>query len=233
VPCCIRARIAGYGQLIVDECHHLSAASFELVARRSKARYVLGLSATVARKDGHHPIIFMQCGPVRHRVDPKSQAAQRGFEHRVRLRETSFRLPPGMDADRLSIPALYTALAQDEARNALICDDVLTALAAGRCPLVLTERRDHLETLQARFKGFTRNLVVLRGGRPGTERWAMSCGNPPTNFTPTRGGSQVRVEMVLLRTMSVVGAIFTTQITFPRDHGRVAAPRDEPLHLNE
>lgn len=164
--------IAGYGQLIVDECHHLSAASFELVARRSKARYVLGLSATIARKDGHHPIIFMQCGPVRHRVDPKSQAAQRGFEHRVRLRETSFRLPPGMDADRLSIPALYAALAQDAERNALICDDVLTALAAGRCPLVLTERRNHLETLQARFEGFTRNLVVLRGGMATAERRA-------------------------------------------------------------
>jgi superfamily II DNA or RNA helicase len=57
--------IAGYGHLVVDECHHLSAASFELVARRSKARYVLGLSATVARRDGHHPIIVMQCGPVR------------------------------------------------------------------------------------------------------------------------------------------------------------------------
>ena len=61
--------VGDYGHLIVDECHHLSAVSFELVARRSKARYVLGLSATVARKDGHHPIIFMQCGPVRYRVD--------------------------------------------------------------------------------------------------------------------------------------------------------------------
>jgi superfamily II DNA or RNA helicase len=50
--------VADYGHLIVDECHHLSAVSFELVARRSKARYVPGLSATVARKDGHHPIIL-------------------------------------------------------------------------------------------------------------------------------------------------------------------------------
>jgi superfamily II DNA or RNA helicase len=162
--------IAGYGQLIVDECHHLSAASFELVARRSKARYVLGLSATVARKDGHHPIIFMQCGPVRHRVDPKVQAARRGFAHRVQLRETNFQLPPKMDSDRLSIAALYAALAQDEARNALIVEDVLTALDAGRCPIVLTERRDHLETLHARLKGFTDNLVVLRGGMTAIER---------------------------------------------------------------
>lgn len=69
--------VGNYGHLIVDECHHLSAASFELVARRTKARYVVGLSATVARKDGHHPIIFMQCGPVRHRVDARVQAAER------------------------------------------------------------------------------------------------------------------------------------------------------------
>ena len=137
--------VAGYGQLVVDECHHLSAASFELVARRSKARYVLGLSATVTRKDGHHPIIFMQCGPVRHRIDAKSQAAQRGFEHSVRLRQTDFRLLPGKEADRLSISAIYAALANDENRNALIFDDVLMALEAGRSPIVLTERRDHLE----------------------------------------------------------------------------------------
>ena len=63
--------VADYGHLIVDECHHLSARSFELVARRAKAKYVVGLSATVTRKDGHHPIIFMQCGPIRYRVVAK------------------------------------------------------------------------------------------------------------------------------------------------------------------
>jgi superfamily II DNA or RNA helicase len=69
--------VAEYGQLIVDECHHLSAVSFEAVARRAKAKFVLGLSATVTRKDGHHPIIFMQCGPVRFRIDgdPRPRSA--------------------------------------------------------------------------------------------------------------------------------------------------------------
>jgi superfamily II DNA or RNA helicase len=57
--------VAEYGHVIVDECHHLSAHSFVLVIRQAKARFVVGLSATIARKDGHHPIIFMQCGPVR------------------------------------------------------------------------------------------------------------------------------------------------------------------------
>jgi hypothetical protein len=64
-------RVADYGHVIVDECHHLSAHSFEQVARQTKARFVMGLSATVARKDGHHPIIFMQCGPVRHSRERK------------------------------------------------------------------------------------------------------------------------------------------------------------------
>ena len=76
--------VAEYGHLIVDECHHLSAQSFEQVVRRAKAKFVTGLSATVTRKDGHHPIIFMQCGPVRHRVDAKAQAAARPFRaHRA------------------------------------------------------------------------------------------------------------------------------------------------------
>jgi superfamily II DNA or RNA helicase len=76
---------------VVDECHHLSARSFELVARRAKSKFFTRLSATVARKDGHHPIIFMQCGPVRHRVDARQQAAARPFTHSVLVRPTGFR----------------------------------------------------------------------------------------------------------------------------------------------
>lgn len=166
-------RISGYGHLIVDECHHLSAASFELVARRSKARYVLGHSATIVRKDGHHPIILMQCGPVRYRVSAKSLAAQSAFKHLVQLRETAFHLPLGTSADTLSLPEIYSALAHSDGRNALIFDDVLTALEAGRCPIVLTERRDHLELLEARFTKFVKNLVTLRGGMSVGERHAV------------------------------------------------------------
>jgi superfamily II DNA or RNA helicase len=165
--------VADYGHLVVDECHHLSAASFELVARRAKARYVLGLSATVARKDGHHPIIFMQCGPVRHRVDARAQAVGRGIVHRAKIRSTQFRLPPPLEgSDRPAMPAVYAAIARDELRNSLIFDDVLKALEAKRSPVVLTERRDHLEYLQGRFSRFVRNLVVLRGGMSAAERKA-------------------------------------------------------------
>lgn len=165
--------VADYGHLVVDECHHLSAASFELVARRSKARYVTGLSATVARKDGHHPIIFMQCGPVRHQVSAKSQAAESGIHHRARERHTRFRLPEALAmAERPSMPAIYAALAEDEARNDLIFNDVLKSLEAKRSPIVLTERKDHLEYLKQRFSRFAKNIVVLRGGMSAKDRKA-------------------------------------------------------------
>jgi superfamily II DNA or RNA helicase len=162
--------IAGYGHLVVDECHHLSAASFELVARRSKARYVLGLSATVARRDGHHPIILMQCGPVRYRVADKAQAAQRGIEHRALLRDTDFRLPMSIGGETTPIAGVYGALGCDATRNRLIVDDVKRAIAAGRNPLVLTERRDHLETLARLLREVVDNVIVLRGGMKAAER---------------------------------------------------------------
>ena len=156
--------VADYGHLVVDECHHLSAVSFEAVARRCKARYVLGLSATVTRKDGHHPIIFMQCGPVRFRVDPRRQAAKRPFSHRVALRMTGFTLPEDLDPERPPIQRIYGALAEDEERNRLIVDDVLNAVADERSPIVLTERTAHALLLAERLSPHARNVLVLRGG---------------------------------------------------------------------
>ncbi|WP_237051494.1 DEAD/DEAH box helicase [Magnetospirillum sp. ME-1] len=156
--------VGQYGHLVIDECHHLSAVSFEAVARRCKAKHVLGLSATVTRKDGHHPIIFMQCGPVRFRVDAKRQAAQRPFGHRVVLRQTGFTLPVGLNSDRPAIQDVYNALARDEQRNAMIFDDVLKALENGRSPVILTERKEHALLLAERLLQFARNVIVLHGG---------------------------------------------------------------------
>jgi superfamily II DNA or RNA helicase len=156
--------VADYGHVIVDECHHLSAVGFEAIARGAKARYLLGLSATVTRKDGHHPIIFMQCGPIRHRVDAKKQAAARPFDHKVIFRGTEFRFARSGPDEKPGIQDLYAKLAQDTVRNDLIFDDILSALEAGRSPVVITERKDHLDLLAGRLSRFAKNVVVLRGG---------------------------------------------------------------------
>src|SRR6266536_1256207 len=107
--------VSGYGHVIVDECHHLPAVSFERVLSEVKARYLVGLTATPQRRDGHHPITEMQLGPVRFTVEPRSQAARRPFEHRLVVRETALRLSePKAD---LGIQGVYAALAADGERN--------------------------------------------------------------------------------------------------------------------
>jgi len=162
--------VANYGHLIVDECHHLSAVSFEAIVRAAKAKYVLGLSATVTRKDGHHPIIFMQCGPIRHRVDAKKQAASRPFSHRVVRQRTAFRATRQETNTPASIQELYGLLARDAARNDMIFNDVLAALEARRSPIVITERKEHLQTIAERLSKFAKNVIVLRGGMRAKER---------------------------------------------------------------
>lgn len=158
-----------YGHVVVDECHAMSAPAFERILDETSARHVLGLSATVVRKDGHHPIVFMQCGPVRHRADARVTAAAHPFGHTVVVRPTAFR--PRMDgpadtanSDGAVYAALCAELAEDGARNRMIADDALAAVAEGRSPVILTERRGHLETLRELLEGRVAHLVVLRGG---------------------------------------------------------------------
>ena len=151
-------RIADYGQIIVDECHHLSAFSFEQILKSAKAKYVLGLTATPIRRDGHHPIIFMQCGPIRYRANEKHQ--HRPFDHEVSPQKTGFRMPVETEA----IHEIYAFLAQSQERNQKIVQDVKAALASGRSPLVLTERKDHLFLLAEQLKGCTEHIITLYGG---------------------------------------------------------------------
>jgi hypothetical protein len=135
----------------------------------------MGLSATVTRKDGHQPIIFMQCGPVRHRVDAKAQAALRPFRHTVVIRPTSFLQSRGEASDkRIQFQFLYRALVEDDVRNRSICDDVIESVQAGRSPLILTERHEHLECFTDRLSGKVDHLVVLRGGSGKKVRQAVA-----------------------------------------------------------
>jgi len=156
--------VANYGYLIVDECHHLSAVSFEAVARAFKGKYVLGLTATATRKDGHHPIIFMQCGPIRYKVDAKQQAALRPFTHKVVIRPTTLQvtLP---NEQKPTIQQLYAAVTTNESRNELLFNDVLLALEVKRTPLILTERKDHAAMLAERLSKFCKNVIVMVGGQ--------------------------------------------------------------------
>ncbi|MBW6474996.1 MAG: DEAD/DEAH box helicase [Anaerolineaceae bacterium] len=157
--------VENYGQVIVDECHHISAASFEQVIRQAKARFITGLSATVTRQDGHHPIIFMQCGPVRYRVDDRQQAALRSFTQRVIVCRTDFVLPAQLAGiPQPGIQEIYAMLVRDPIRNLTIVNDVIEAVRAGRSPVLLTERREHLTFFADTLAGKVKNIILLTGG---------------------------------------------------------------------
>ena len=154
----VKPFVAEYGMVIVDECHHVAAFTFETVLKAVEAKYVYGLSATPIRKDGHHPIIFMQCGPVRYLVDAKSQAEKRSFSHIVIPRLTRMRLP---DANR--IQDIYTGVMKNHSRNELLVSDTLTLVQEGRSPILLTERKEHAVLLASHLSGKVRNVFLLIG----------------------------------------------------------------------
>lgn len=189
--------VAGYGHVIVDECHHLPAVSFERVLSAVKARFIVGLTATPQRRDGHHPITEMQLGPVRYKVDPKSQAARRPFDHRLIVRETAFRMPD--DNANSGIQEIYRALTNNETRNKRIVDDVIAAIQESRSPILLTERKDHLEYFAEHLRRVVRYLVVLQGGMTAKER---------RNSTDQLASIPDRAERLVLATGRYIGEGF-------------------------
>ncbi len=153
-------RIADYGFVIVDECHHVSAFSFENVLTQARAKYVLGLTATPYRSDGHQPIIHMQCGPTRYQIRQKDLLSNlSGFT--VFVRNTGFVCEWN---DNSKIQDVWLKLVTDEERNRMIAKDVTAAIADGRFPLILTERREHLEKLAEFLKDKTDLMILLYGG---------------------------------------------------------------------
>ncbi|MGE8205434.1 TOTE conflict system archaeo-eukaryotic primase domain-containing protein [Heyndrickxia sp. NPDC080065] len=153
----LKSFITQYGQVIVDECHIISAITFENVLKKIRTKYVLGLTATPKRKDGMHPIIMMQCGPIRYTIDAKSQAEIHQFGHRLIKKETTFL------TKKTEFYDIYKELAIDSKRNLQILDDVLRSLEEGRSPIILTERLEHLNILKNLFHGFAKNIIVLAG----------------------------------------------------------------------
>ena len=158
-----------YGMVIVDECHHVPAFSFEQILKGVHAKYVYGLTATPTRQDGHHPIIFMHCGPIRYRVNAKKQAEARPFDHYVIPRLTRFRAPLEAVAKEPSIQQLYAAMAVNEPRNEQIVEDVVRCFQGGGNTLVLTERTAHVALLADKVREQIPDVIALTGGKGAKE----------------------------------------------------------------
>ena len=156
----VKTFVKEYGMVIADECHHVSAVNFEQILKTVNARYVYGLTATPIRKDGHQPIIFMQCGPIRYSADAKAQMLSQSFERLLVPRFTPFRPIVGSD---LSYTKVAQQLAEDEYRNLFIVKDVIEVLKEGRSPIILTSRTSHVSILAELLKPHCPNVITLIG----------------------------------------------------------------------
>lgn len=155
----VKEFVKDYGMVIVDECHHVSAFTFEKILREVNAKYVYGLTATPKRQDGHQPIITMQCGPIRYQVDALSQSAKRDFAHYVIPEFTDFRIAQS----DMKYQEICAKLCVDEARNRQIINDVLSAYHNGRNCIVLTERTEHADILLSAINSNAENVFLLSG----------------------------------------------------------------------
>ena len=151
---------ANYGLVVVDECHHLPAVSFESCVRTAPTRRWLGPTATPYRRDGLEGIIALQCGPTRHQTKPGDVAETALVQRRLIVHPTRFVL----EDDSASIQAVFGALADDHQRTQQICDDVATAARSGRTCLVLTQRTSHIDAIVERLTDAGHAAHVLKGG---------------------------------------------------------------------
>lgn len=159
--------VEGYGQVIVDECHHVGAVSFDAILRRTKARYVLGLTATPIRRDGQQPIIFMQCGPIRYTAARPASAPSE-----MEVMPRSWAAPIDLPRDA-GIQNVFRHLANDQARTHAIAAEICAAFGRGRKILVLSERTEHLDAIRTALDSRVPAPFVLHGRMSKKRRTAV------------------------------------------------------------
>ena len=163
----VNVLVENYGQVIVDECHHVGAASFDAILKRAMAKFVLGLTATPIRRDGQQPIIFMQCGPIRHTA-ARPASAPHDLEVAPRSRHSRIDLPT-----TAGIQDVFRHLANDQARTEAIAAEITAAFERGRKVLVLTERIEHLDAIRMTLAAQVPHPFVLHGRMSKKQRGAL------------------------------------------------------------
>ena len=155
--------VNNYGMIIVDECHHAAAYTFEKVINKSNAKYVYGMSATPERENGHTPIVFMQCGDIRCEINALefNQNLKIPMKIIVKKSHLTFTNP---DIKNYELNELNDFIAKDVIRTAAIIKDIKEEFNKHKNILVLTERIRHLEDIYTGLKKFTDNVFKYQGG---------------------------------------------------------------------
>ena len=150
--------INSFGTILVDECHHVPAETFRDTIERLQTYYLYGLTATPFRKYNDGKIIFTHLGEVIAEIKPAE--IENYLKTRVVIRDTELSIPFNIKTDKFE--TLSRILVHDSTRNKLIFNDLTRELNAGKRVVVLTERKDHIDTLHQYLKQFY-ETVVLNG----------------------------------------------------------------------
>lgn len=152
-----------YGLVIVDECHHVAAYTFEKVLKAVRSKHVYGLTATPTRKDGWHKIIYMQCGNIRAMVSNKELKHNKEMEHTVIVKKTNYKYIPTEEKEKIQISEILNDMCHNPFRNSMIIEDIKKAIEGGRIPIVLTERVEHLKILKESLEKLEIPVVAYKG----------------------------------------------------------------------
>lgn len=155
--------VKNYGMIIIDECHHSSAYTYESAINKVNAKYVYGVSATPEKENGHTPIIKMQCGNIRYKIDLKEfnknlNLAMKVYSQKIHLNFVD------KNINDYSLNEIYNFISKDVIRNDKVINDIEQEFNSGKNILVLTERIEHLEYLSERLSKLTKNIFIYRGG---------------------------------------------------------------------
>ena len=152
-----------YGMIIIDECHHTSAYTFEQTINNGSAKYIYGISATPTREDGHTPIIKMQCGDIRYEVDSLKFNKNLNIPMRVIVKNSHLNFTDP-NIDNYELNEINDLIAKDVIRSDIIIRDVKNEFEKGKNILILTERLEHLDYLFEKLSKYTNNLFKYYGG---------------------------------------------------------------------
>lgn len=154
--------VKNYGMIIIDECHHLAAYTYESAVNHVNAKYVYGVTATPDRENGHTPIIKMQCGDIRYEVDFKKFNKNLNIPMKVYVKNNHL-LFVNQNINDYTMNEINNFIVKDIIRNEKILEDVKMEFENGKNILLLTERLEHLEYFGNKLSKITNNLFLYHG----------------------------------------------------------------------
>ena len=137
-----------FGTIIIDECHHVPAESYQRVVSQLNSYFLYGLTATPFRKYNDGKLIFMYIGGGIHEIKAPEIRNQQATQ--IIIKDTDLFVPFNTKTDRFE--TLFKILIHDSARNQLILNDVVSQLNLGKKAVIITERKEHINSLQQYLK---------------------------------------------------------------------------------